>query len=506
MSDITSHPSVRVRIAPSPTGYMHVGTARTVLFNWLFARHHGGRLILRVEDTDRARFVADALEDLLAGLRWLGLDPDEGPGIGGEAGPYLQSERLHLYRPYVEQLVAAGEAYRCFCPAERLREVREARQKAGLKLGYDRHCRDLAAGESDRRAAAGEPHVVRLKMPLAGTETLRDVMRGEIVFDVAEIEDVVLVKTDGYPTYHMAVVIDDHLMGITHVLRADEWIPSAAIQIRLYACFGWDEPVWAHLPLVLNPEGGGKMSKRHTVGADGAAREQMTLVREYREAGYLPEAMFNFLARLGWAYSGDEEIFSREQAIERFRIADVRPSPAAWNVEKLDWMNGVYIRALDPDDLAARLVPFLERAGLFGDIDRIRALVPLVQPRIEHLTDAAPLLDFFWAESVAPNVEDLVGKGMDAASTADLLAAAAEVLRSSASWDHAALETALRGLAAACGLKPGVAFQPIRVAVTGKAIAPPLFETLELLGRDMTLRRIDAARVRLLAAAPAGAV
>lgn len=495
---------VRVRIAPSPTGYMHVGTARTALFNWLFARQQGGAFVLRVEDTDRTRLVPDATDDLMAGLRWLGIVPDEGPGIGGDAGPYLQSERLAIYRPYADRLLAEGHAYRCFCSADRLRAVREARQRAGQKIGYDRHCRDLPPAEGARRAAAGEPHVVRLRMPLAGAATLVDVLRGAIVFDVAEIEDVVLVKTDGFPTYHFAVVVDDHLMGITHVLRADEWIPSAPIQLQLYAAFGWAEPVWAHLPLVLNPDGGGKMSKRKTIGPDGQPIEQMTLVREYQAAGYLPEAMFNFLARLGWSYSGEDEVFSREQALERFRLEDVKPSPAAWNPEKLDWLNGVYIRGLEPADLAARLVPFFERAGLATDAARIRAVVPLIQPRIETLADAPALVDFLWADAVAPAVGEMVPKGLDAADAAELLAAADAALGGLEAWDHAGIEVALRAVAADRGLKAGAAFQPIRLAVTGRSVAPPLFETLEVLGRDATHARIAAARARLAEAAGAG--
>lgn len=480
---------VRLRIAPSPTGYMHVGTARTALFNWLFARQQGGRMILRVEDTDRTRFVPGALEDLLAGLEWLGIAADEGPGIGGEVGPYFQSERLSIYRPYADQLLSSGHAYRCFCSPERLREVREARQVSGQKQGYDRLCRALDPAESARRASAGEPHVIRLAMPLEGTLTLRDVLRGDITFDVAEIEDVILVKTDGYPTYHLAVVIDDHLMGVSHVLRADEWIPSGPIQIRLYQAFGWDEPVWVHLPLVLNAEGGGKMSKRFG--------GQMTQVREYRAAGYLPEAMFNFLARLGWAYSGDEEIFSREQALERFRIEDIKPTPAAWNIEKLDWMNGMYIRALAPDDLAERLLPFLREAGLPATPGEARAVAPLVHERLTTLADAAPLVDFLWADEVAPAIDAMIPKGMDGAGVADLLAAAEALLRAVDPWTHAELEAALRGLATDRGLKLGPALQPIRLAVTGKTVSPPLFESVEVLGRERTLARIAAARGRM---------
>ncbi len=482
---------VRVRIAPSPTGYMHVGTARTALFNWLFAHQQGGTLVLRVEDTDRARYAPEALDDLLGGLRWLGLTPDEGPGLGGAHGPYQQSERLSLYRPFADQLLAAGHAYRCFCSPERLAAVREARQAAGQKLGYDRHCRALDPAEAEGRALGGQPHVIRLKMPRTGSLVLRDLLRGDIAFDAAEIEDVVLVKSDGYPTYHFAVVVDDHLMGITHVLRADEWIPSGPIQVRLYQALGWDEPIWAHLPLVLNPpdpETGqvrGKMSKR--VGGE------RTQVRWYRECGYLPEAMFNFLARLGWAYSGDEEVFSREQALERFRLADVKPTPAAWNAEKLDWLNGVYIRALDPDDLAARLLPFLHAAGLPATFDQALDIVPLVRERLTTLADAAPLVDFLWAEAVAPEVDDMLPKGMDRAAVAGLLAAAESRLSDIDPWAHDEIEAALRGLAAERGIKVGPALQPIRLAATGKPVSPPLFESLALLGRERTLARLAAA-------------
>lgn len=494
----------RLRMAPSPTGFMHVGTARTALFNWLFARQTGGRFVLRIEDTDRARLVPGAVEDLMEGLRWLGIEPDEGPGLGGDHGPYVQSERLPLYREQAERLLAMGEAYRCFCSPERLQAVREARLAAGQKLGYDRHCRGLDPARSAERASAGEPHVLRLAMPLAGTITLRDLLRGSIDFDVAEMEDVVLIKSDGFPTYHFAVVVDDHAMAISHVLRGDEWIPSAPIQVRLYTAFGWPEPAWVHLPLVLNPDGKGKLSKRHrTVLIDGEAVELMTMVSEYRRAGYLPEAMFNFLALLGWSFSGEEDLFTREEAIERFRIEDIKPSPATWNLARLRWMNGVYLRALAPEDLADRLLPFLQEAGLPADLETTRALVPLLQPRMVTLADAAPLVGFIWAERVAPDPAELVPKGLTAADTAALLADAESRLAALESWDPEAIEAALRALAELRGLKAGPAFQPVRVAVTGQKVAPPLFETLEVLGRARCLERLGAARALLLAEAQA---
>jgi glutamyl-tRNA synthetase len=489
---------VRVRIAPSPTGYFHVGNARTAVFNWLFARHNGGKFIWRVEDTDRTRFVEGALEDQAESLAWLGIQVDEGPLNGGPYGPYHQSERLDIYRPYAEELLAKGHAYRCFCTPERLTLVREARQKSGQKVGYDRHCRNLSEAEVQARLAGGETSVLRLKMPLTGSIVLKDVIRGDIEFSAREFEDVVLIKTDGFPTYHFAVVVDDHLMQISHVLRADEWIPSSPIQIHLYDCFGWREPIWVHVPMVLNPGGKGKLSKRKTVDASGNPLEQMVQVREYRAAGYLSEAMFNYLSLLGWAYSADEDIFSADAAAERFALEDIKPSPAAWNPEKLVWMNGHYIRNLGIEDLAARLMPFLRAAGVPAEPDQVERLAPIVQERINTLADAVPLLDFFWADSVTPDKAELVPKKLDAGGTAKLLGEAA--LRLSASnvpWDNEALEAAMRSMAEDLGLNTSSAFQPLRVAVTGKRISPPLFETMAYLGRETVLGRLKAAKALL---------
>jgi glutamyl-tRNA synthetase len=488
---------VRVRIAPSPTGFFHVGNARTAVFNWLFARQQGGRFIWRVEDTDRSRHVEAALEDQAESLSWLGLDPDEGPLSGGRYGPYFQSERLALYDEHVAALVAGGHAYRCFCTAERLEQVRRERAAAGQKVGYDRHCRNLSAADVAALEGSGRPAVVRLRMPLSGQIALDDVVRGRITFEAAEQEDVVLLKSDGYPTYHLAVVVDDHAMAISHVLRADEWIPSAPIQVVLYQAFGWPQPVWVHVPMVLNPDGKGKLSKRKTV--DGSDGQLMVQVREHRAAGYLPEAMFNYLALLGWAYSADEEVFTREQAIARFDLTDIKPSPARWNPEKLLWLNGVYIRALPPEALAERLLPFLQAAGLPARLDEVRRLVPLIQERLGTLAEAVGLIDFFWAAEVTPDPVELVPKKRDAAGTAGALEQVSSVLSRVEPWTHEALEAALRELAATLGLSASAAFQPVRVAVTGKRVAPPLFETLEILGRETTLERLARARELLLA-------
>ncbi|MEO8084476.1 MAG: glutamate--tRNA ligase [Ardenticatenales bacterium] len=480
---------VRVRIAPSPTGFFHVGNARTAIFNWLFARRMGGTFIWRVEDTDRSRFVPEALDDQRAALDWLGITPDEGPFTGGEHGPYMQSERLPLYTQHVDALLDNGLAYRCFCTPERLAEVRKAREIGKLKGRYDRHCRNLSEDEIAAKRSEGARHTVRLKVPLEGVRVLTDVLRGEIAFDLTETDDPIILKGDGWPTYHLAVVVDDEAMAISHVLRADEWIPSAPIHLLLYEAFGWTPPVYCHVPLVLSASGKGKLSKR-----EGGAE-----VREYRAAGYLPEAMFNYLALLGWAYSGDEEIFTPAMAAERFTLDAIKVSPAAWNAEKLDWMNGHYIRALAPDDLATRLTPFLADAGIQASSAEVLTLVPLIQERITTLQEAVPLVDFFWATTIAPAPADLVPNKLTPADVAANLRRTADALAAvgDADWTAESLEAALRALSESLGVKPGPLFQPIRVAVTGKKIAPPLFETLAVVGRDTAIERVLAAAALL---------
>ncbi len=483
--------TVRVRFAPSPTGWLHVGNARTALFDWLYARHTGGVFILRIEDTDRKRLVPGALEDIKSQLLWLGLDWDEGPDVGGEYGPYVQSERLDIYHKYAEQLLQSGHAYKCYCSPERLEKVRLEKQARGEAPGYDRHCRNLTDEERAACEAEGITPVIRLKMPLEGEITFTDVIRGEITFDFANLEDIVLMKSDGFPTYHFANVVDDHLMRVTHIMRGDEWISSVPPHLVMYKAFGWEPPIFAHLPMILDPSGEGKLSKRK--GSD-----QMTEIREFRAAGYLPEALFNFLALLGWAYSGDQDIFTREQAIERFDIADVRPAPSVFSYDKLRWMNGVYIRQLPVDELANRLTSFLREKGLDVDSGFMRRVTPLIQERIHTLGEAIDWIDFFFQDEVHPNPADLPGKKMDVAQTAEALAAAHAVLSSIEPFERAMIEPALRGKAEELGLKVGQFLTPIRVAVTGRRVAPPLFGTLEILGKEKVLERLEAARQFLL--------
>ncbi len=485
---------VRVRYAPSPTGDFHVGGARTALFNYLFAHHHGGKFILRIEDTDQKRYNADALTWLLNGLRYLGLDWDEGPEVGGPYGPYTQTERLDIYQKYCQQLLDDGLAYRCFCTAERLETVRLQRQEQGLS-GYDRHCRALDPAEAAARVAAGESCTVRIKLPLDGDITVHDDIRGDITFKNDSLQDTVIMKSDGIPTYHLAVVVDDHLMEISHVLRGDEWVNSLPLHIHLYRALDWEPPVFAHLPVILNPAGKGKMSKREGRAPDG--RLLPVFVRVFQEMGYLPEAMINYMALVGWNFDGQTEIMSRAELIERFSLDRVNASPAAWNYDKLDHFNGIYIRSLTAADLTDRLLPHLHATGVKADRVAMLRLAPAIQERLTTLTDAVAWVDFIFADHLPEfDLNLLVPKNMALAEMPAILQQARQLLAHT-EFTHAALDAALRDGAKAAGLKPAQFFQPIRVAVCGKMVAPPLFDTLEVMGREKTLNRIDAALARL---------
>ncbi|MBN1659270.1 MAG: glutamate--tRNA ligase [Anaerolineae bacterium] len=474
---------VRVRIAPSPTGYFHVGSARTALFNWLYARQHGGQFIVRVEDTDRTRYNPEAVPDLAASLHWLGLDWDEGPKVGGPAGPYYQSERLDLYQKYAEQLVNQGDAYRCYCSPERLASLREAQREAKEDVGYDRHCRWLTDEERAAYEAQGIRPVIRLKVPLDGQTTFHDVLFGTITVDNSSLDDLVLLKSDGFPTYHLAVVVDDHLMGITHIMRGDEWMPSVPKHVLLYQAFGWEIPVFAHLPLILAPTGKGKLSKRH-----GGVE-----VRYFREHGYLPEAMVNYLARVGWSYDDKTEIFSRDELIDAFSLEGVNKSPARFSYERLEWMNGYYIRQLAPADLAERLVPFLGGAGYDVTAKALAPIVPLIQERLKTLCDVVEWTGFFFEETLAYDPALLVGKKMTAAESLAALRRARDVLAGLKDFQAVVMEAPMRALADELGVKAGSLFGIVRGAVTAQQVSPPLFETIEILGRERALARIDAA-------------
>jgi len=496
LSDPSTDP-VRVRFAPSPTGFLHIGGARTALFNWLFARKHGGVFILRIEDTDQKRYAPESEIDILDSLRWLGLDWQEGPDVGGPVGPYRQSERGDLYRQWAEWLVEHGHAYRCNCSPQRLAAVRDQQIQNRQKPGYDRHCRDLGLG-----ADAG-PCVVRFKMPLDGQTIVHDLIRGDIVFQNVELEDLVLLKSDGLPTYHLANVVDDHLMGITHIMRADEWIATAPLHRQLYRAFGWDMPAIAHLPVILSPSGKGKLSKRDQ-GFQEDGVQVLIQVREFREAGYLPEAVVNFLLNTGWAFGGDREVFSVDEAMRRFRLEDINPAPARLPYEKLEWLNGVYIRNLPAEELAHRLRPYLDAAGLATDMPLLLQVAPLIQERIKTLREAVEMVGFVFRGQITVEPAMLIQKKMDAPSTARALRAAHETLAALPDFSAATQEPAMRALAERLGLKAGQLFGAVRVAVTGQTVSPPLFETMEVLGRQISLQRILRAAALLETSEPQG--
>ena len=489
---------VRVRFAPSPTGLLHVGAARTALYNYLLARQTGGSFILRIEDTDQKRYNPEALANFMAGLRFLGLEWDEGPDIGGPYGPYVQTERLDTYRRYAQELLAKGDAYRCFCSPARLAQVNEARQKAKLPSGYDRHCRALDPAVAARRAEAGEAYVIRAKLPLQGSITFKDYLRGAITVENTTLQDAVLIKSAGIPTYNFAVIIDDRLMEISHVLRGPEFLSSMPLYAHLYNFLGWEPPVFVHLPTILSPTGKGKMSKRELPADDGTVKP--VFVHTFKALGYLPEALVNYLALVGWSYDDKTEIMSRQELIERFSLDRINVSPAAWNYEKLNHFNRVYMRQLSVADLTDRLLPFLAQAGLQADRETMLKITPMIQERLTTLNEAPDWVDFFFVEELPPfDLNLLVPRKMSLADLPDILRAATEIL-AEAEFTPEALEAALRRGAEGLGLKAGQMFQPIRVAVCGKKISPPLFGTLAVLGQERSLKRLQQALARVQAA------
>jgi glutamyl-tRNA synthetase len=471
--------TVRVRVAPSPTGDPHVGTAYMSLFNLAFARHEGGRFILRVEDTDRARFQSDSEQQVYDTLRWLGLNWDEGPDIGGPHAPYRQSERLETYRPVAEALLESGHAYHCWCTPERLAEMREAQQKAKRPTGYDRMC--VGKTREERAALPGfsESPVVRMLIPDDVSLSFVDLIRGEV--NAPRPDDQVLMKTDGFPTYHLANVVDDHAMGITHVVRGEEWIASTPKHILLYEWMGWDRPAFAHMPLLRNPDKS-KISKRK----NPAAR-----LTWFVEEGFLPEALRNFLGLMGYSLPDGQEIFTLDEMIASFEWGRVNPVGPVFDVEKLRWLSGHYVRELEIADLASRIVSYMGVSGVEADL--VTRAAPLVQERMSTLREAAAMLRFLVVGDSFSVEPDAAAKQLGEGSR-PVLEAALAALQDLPTFSAAAIQAALRAaLVDGLGLKPKYAFGPVRVAVTGSTVSPPLFESIEVLGRDATLARLESA-------------
>jgi glutamyl-tRNA synthetase len=494
---LTHSPAVRVRFAPSPTGSLHIGGLRTALFNWLFAHYSHGQFILRIEDTDQKRYDPDSLASLMEALRWAGLQWDEGPEVGGPFAPYFQSERLEHYQKWANWLLENDKAYKCFCTPERLAQVNEEKAARKETPGYDRHCRTLTPAEVVEREAQGLKPVIRFKMPLDGQTVVHDLVRGESVFENATQQDMVLLKSDGFPTYHLAHIVDDHLMEISHVLRAVEWFPSFPLHVQIWQAFSWDMPEYAHLPVLLNPNGKGKMSKRNPP-KDKFGNIISVMVHDYMKAGYLPEAMNNFLANIGWNFGDEREVFTMPEAIERFDLTRINPANSAFPIEKLEWLNGEHIRALPVEELGRRVRPILQQAGLVFDDTLLLKVTPLVQTRIKTLNDVVDMAGFFFHKEFKPPApEDIIPKKMDADSTRVMLEKAYDVLSGLEDFSAASQHSAMEALGKELGYSNSQLFGALRVAVTGQKVSPPTFETMEILGKDVSLSRIQQAIDRL---------
>lgn len=459
---------VRVRIAPSPTGEdLHIGNVYTALFNYVFAKKNGGKFIVRIEDTDRMRLVPAAEQKILKSLRWFGLNYDEGVGIGGSRGPYRQSERLDLYKHYGEKLIGRGSAYYCFCTPERLEQMRKKQKEEKLPTLYDGLCKKINKDDAKKRATK-EKHVIRLNVPDEGMTEFHDVIRGKISFENRLIDDQVLLKSDGYPTYHLAVVVDDYLMKITHVLRAEEWISSTPKQILIYKALGWDSPVFAHGPILRNPDKS-KLSKR----------KNPVWASWYREQGFLPEAILNYLALMGWSMPDGREIFSLQELIENFRLEDLKPVGPAFDLTKLEWMNGEYVRKTQIRQLADQIFEFLKEKY---PLEIIEKTVPLIRERIKKLSDYLPYCEFFFQKPKAYE--------MDLNEYKDIIRQIKQELETLSEWKADEIGKKMQDLAKKIGITNSRFFMILRVAITGKKITPPLNESIEILGKGETIIRL----------------
>lgn len=487
--------TVRLRFAPSPTGYLHIGSAWTALFSWLFARKMGGQFILRIEDTDTKRTVPGAMENLMEGLRWFGITWDEGPDIGGPAGPYIQTQRQPLYQQWAHWLVEHGHAYKCFATPEELAEMRQEMEARGDYSGYDRRYRYLTPEETAALEIAGRPYVIRFKMPLEGQTVVPDLLRGDVVFENTQIVDPILLKSNGLPTYHLAMVIDDHLMGITHITRGIEWLNTAPLHVRIFAAFGWEMPVFVHLPVILNPSGKGKLSKRTQAFLD-SGEQVLVRVDEFIDAGYLQVALVNFLLNVGWSFGDDREKFTVAEAMSRFELEDISPTPVKLPYSKLDWLNGQYIQELDPETLANLVQPFLEEAGYVVDNrDALLVLMPPMSVRLKRLTEAVEQLQFLYDPQPftlpAENLCDPKRLPLPQALTAFI--AAKEAVRELEPFNLESVSAAMIaiGEANSSNGKAGPFLGKARLAITGQQISPPLFESMVALGGKRSLARLE---------------
>lgn len=479
----------RVRFAPSPTGFLHLGGARTALFDYLLAKKTGGQFILRIEDTDRKRYVEGAEEEIINSLKWLGVNWDEGPDIGGEYGPYRQSERKEIYQRYAEQLIEQGQAYYCFCSGERLNAVRVEQQKRKENPHYDGTCREIPLEEARQRVTNGEKHVVRFKMPKEGSITVKDVIRGEITVENAQLDDYIIVKSDGLALYHLAASVDDHLMNITHVIRGSEWLPTFPLHGHIHRALGWQEPAYVHLSVFLKPSGKGKMSKREA--ADLTKDGYSIFIKDLEGLGYIPEAVNNWIALMGWSFDDHTEYFTKADLIEKFNLEKLNPSPAAINFTKLDHFNGVHIRQLDSGDLAERIKPYLEKEGFRTDKEKLKEIAPIIRERLVTLDDAVGFAGFFFKDKIEPSPEDLIQKGMDKPQTIIMMEQIISIMKMKQGCPLEEMEEELRGLIEKTGFSAGQIFGIMRIAITGQKVSPPLFESINIISQNLSIRRME---------------
>jgi glutamyl-tRNA synthetase len=481
----------RVRVAPSPTGHMHLGTARTALYDYLLAKKTGGKFILRIEDTDLKRTVPNSEQELMDNLRWLGLEYDEGPDVGGPFGPYRQTERREMYQEHADRLVELGFAYPCFCTPERLEKVRQEQKSRKEASHYDGLCRKIEHDEAIRRVRNGERHVIRFKMPREGSTVAHDLIRGDIVTENKNVDDYVLLKSDGLPTYHLAAMVDDHLMQITHVLRAAEWLSTFPLHVNVIRAFGWEEPEWVHLSLFLKPSGKGKLSKRDASEAikDGYS----VFIKDLEDLGFIPEGVLNWMVLMGWGVA-EGDVLSLKDMIDQFDIGHLTASPAAINFTKLDHFNGTHIRLLSDAELASRIKPFLIKAGLAVQDETLLKVAPLVKERLTTLDHAVSMAGFFFRTVTEPAVQDLIGKGLSASQSLEVVRESLAAVEAVQPFSAKTVEPVLRALVEQKGLEAGQAFGILRMAVTGQKVSPPLFESMEVIGRETVLRRLRSAQ------------
>lgn len=482
---------VRVRFAPSPTGHMHLGSARTALYDYLTAKRYGGKFILRIEDTDTKRYVPEAEQELIDGLRWLGINYDEGPDIGGSYGPYRQSERKEIYQKYAQKLVNEGKAYPCFCSAEHLAKVREEQLRNKQSIHYDGTCRNLTREEVNARISSGEPYVIRFKSPQTGSTTVRDLLRGDITVENSSFGDFVLLKSDGWALYHLAAMVDDYLMEITHVIRGSEWLPTLPLHSLLCRAFGWPEPVWVHLSVFLKPSGKGKMSKRES--PDEVKDGPSIFIKDLKEQGYIPEGVVNWISLMGWSLDDKTEFFVLKDLEDNFDLAKLNPSPAAINFTKLDYFNGMHIRNMADHELAERLLPFFEAEGLQPSKDKLEKIAPILKERLPTLDEAIPMAAFFFKNDIEYSMEELIQKGLTRENCLSILKKSLEQIEANSSLEKEKIEPILRTFGEENGYSAGQVFGTLRVAITGQRVSPPLFESMEIIGLETVISRIKKA-------------